>query len=137
MPLRARLSAVFDNMPGATSVATFFAVRDLRRLGRRIQANARRRVAPHSRTGRLEQSIGFDVRVIGGQARLENFATAPHAKYFHDGTRAHAIRPINARALKFSVGGRTVFARHVWHPGTRGIPFLAEAVAEELARDNR
>lgn len=28
------------------------------------------------------------------------------------------------RALKFFIAGQTVFAAKVWHPGTRGIPFM-------------
>lgn len=31
------------------------------------------------------------------------------------------------RALKFFVGGKTVFAAKVWHPGTPGIPFMLPA----------
>lgn len=134
MALRARLSAVFDRVPGVQQIGAQIAARDLRRLGRRIQANARRRVPV--RSGRLRESIGFEVRITDGQARLENFATAPHAKWVHDGTRAHEIRPRHARALRFHAGGRVVFSQRVWHPGTRGTKFLEKAVAEELARDN-
>jgi hypothetical protein len=35
-------------------------------------------------------------------------------------TRPHTIVPRNGRFLVFQVGGRTVFARSVHHPGTRG-----------------
>jgi hypothetical protein len=134
MPLRARLTPEYDPVAGAEAVAVATAGRWARGLGRRIQVNARRRVPV--RSGELKASIGFSVRTTGSVVRLDNFATSRHARWVHDGTRAHAIRPRNARALRFQAGGRTVFAAHVWHPGTRATNFLSNAVAEELARDN-
>jgi len=59
--------------------------------------------------------------------------TVSYAPYVEFGTKPHEIRPINARALRFEVGGRTVFAKTVWHPGTRPHPFIAPAF-EQVAR---
>lgn len=61
----------------------------------------------------------------------------------NDGTRPHWIRPIGGRRsrsnpnkpgmLKFTVGGRTVYARAVFHRGTRPRPFLDRALREVAA----
>jgi hypothetical protein len=61
-------------------------------------------------------------------------AAAPYAAIQECGgtTRAHVIEAINAAALRFEIGGRTVFAKRVMHPGSV-IParsFLAAALAE-------
>lgn len=105
----------------------------MRRLGPRIVANAKRRV--NVRSGALKRSIGHSVSRRGPLVRLLVFARARHARFVHDGTRPHVIRPRNARALRFEVGGRIVFAQRVNHPGYKGNPFLRDAVREELTRD--
>jgi hypothetical protein len=79
------------------------------------------------------------------------------AAMLNDGTRPHVIRPrLGAhfigpalegqtrrsrgrarRFLKFSVGGQTVFARQVNHPGTKADPYLEAAqdfAGEEIDR---
>lgn len=53
--------------------------------------------------------------------------SAPHARYHHDGTSPHVIRPVRARMLRFTVGGRVVFASIVQHPGTKANPYLVDA----------
>ena len=84
------------------------------------------------RTGRLKKSIRKIVKpnkaVIG--------PTVPYAIYVEYGTRPHEIRPVRARALRFEVEGRVVFAARVLHPGTRPQPFVretAEQIREEAA----
>lgn len=53
--------------------------------------------------------------------------SVPHARFHHDGTRPHVIRPVRAKMLRFTVGGRVVFAMQVSHPGTRPNPYLVDA----------
>lgn len=43
----------------------------------------------------------------------------PQAAYTDEGTEPHAIVPVRRRALRFVANGRVVFARRVWHPGSR------------------
>ena len=62
-------------------------------------------------------------------------AHARYAGFVHEGTRPHVIFPRRARALRFNVAGRTVFAAKVNHPGTKPRPFLREAAAEVAARE--
>lgn len=51
----------------------------------------------------------------------------------NDGTRPHLIRPKNAKALRFRVDGKVVYAKVVRHPGTRARPFLDRALREVAA----
>jgi hypothetical protein len=44
------------------------------------------------------------------------------ANYQEYGTRPHVIRPRRAKALRFVVGGRVVFAAKVNHPGNKARP---------------
>ena len=55
-----------------------------------------------------------------------------YAAFVNDGTRPHVIRPRNKQVLRFTVGGRVVFAKVVHHPGTRPNPFLDRALSETL-----
>ena len=54
----------------------------------------------------------------------------PAVRYVLDGTRPHIIRPRRAKALRFDVGGRVVFAAVVHRPGTKPNPFLQRALRE-------
>lgn len=68
--------------------------------------------------------------VIGGITYLARYAAA-----VHNGRRALTIRAKTRDGgrpgyLKFTVGGRTVYARQVQQPARKGRPFLATALAE-------
>jgi hypothetical protein len=52
--------------------------------------------------------------------------------YIINGTRPHQIRPVRAKALRFTVGGRVVFARLVNHPGTKPDDFLNKSLPAAL-----
>ncbi|WP_280329602.1 HK97 gp10 family phage protein [Nocardia wallacei] len=131
IPVRPRLQ--WAPVPRAGEQAAERAEPRMRRLGQRIEANAKRRVPV--RTGALKRSIGHSVSRRGPVVRLLVFARARHARFIEEGTRPHVIRPRNARALRFEIGGRVVFAQRVNHPGTAARPFLRDAVREELARN--
>ena len=60
-------------------------------------------------------------------------ATAPHAVFVEDDTRAHEIRPRRASALRWEQGGEVHFARVVRHPGTKGKPFMGPAAIKAEA----
>ena len=97
------------------------------RLQRRTATQARQDVPV--RTGHLGRShtegpirqVG--PRTVSGQVTAE----ADYALYVHEGTRPHLIFPNRAQALRFQVGGRTVFAAVVRHPGTQARPWLRNA----------
>lgn len=77
-------------------------------------------------TGNLRDSIGIQVvgdRVIVGP----DMSQAPYAGYVEFGTKPHEIRPKEAKALRFQMGNKTVYARVVHHPGTQPAYFVARA----------
>lgn len=57
-------------------------------------------------------------------------STNPHTLLVHNGSRPHLIRPRRARALRFMVDGRVVYARLVRHPGYVGDPYLTKALRD-------
>ena len=121
-----------------TSQVGGIAYRRMARFSRRTATQARQDVPV--RTGNLGRQIGEGpISMIGPKtAHGSVHDNADYALYVHEGTRAHVIRPKNAQALRFNVGGREVFAKRVDHPGTKARPFLRNAgirvAAEEAAR---
>lgn len=84
-----------------------------------VQRNARA-MAP-GRMGRKIKAV-----VEKGHVRIES--THPATMYVIKGTRPHIIRPRYRKVLKFTMSGRTVFARVVHHPGTKKNDFLTKAL---------
>lgn len=96
-------------------------------LQRRIANQARQDVPV--KTGHLGRSVREGaVRFVGPLTVAGSVeATASYAAAVHEGSRPYVIRPRNASVLRFEVGGRTVFAKMVRHPGTKARPFLRNA----------
>lgn len=105
--------------------------------GDEVKAGARRRVG-------VSQNPGSQTRGGGGQhlrdaivkrlttgrdgPQVEVIAERPYAFWHHEGTDPHPIRPVRAKALRFTSGaGQVVFARSVQHPGTQPNRFLTDA----------
>lgn len=89
---------------------------------------AEARVLAPTRTHALQRSIGAQYL---GAGRWKVSATAPHAKFVHEGTRAHVIRVRpGKRTLRFFWlrEGRVVFPVQVRHPKTQAVPFLTMAM---------
>ncbi|MDK1473610.1 hypothetical protein QNO07_09280 [Streptomyces sp. 549] len=103
--------------------------RDVRRRVRRVETAARR-MAP----GSMGQGQRIKGRVERGPEGYRGVVTSTHPAsiYVIKGTRPHVIRPRRAKALRFRVGGRTVFARVVNHPGTKPNDFLSKALREAV-----
>jgi hypothetical protein len=56
-----------------------------------------------------------------------------YALLHHEGTRPHVIRPRKSGGtLRFTVGGKVVFAKSVHHPGTRPNPYLTRFLYEAV-----
>ncbi|MHC9292059.1 hypothetical protein ACRCUN_06300 [Mycobacterium sp. LTG2003] len=110
---------------------------------RRRMASLQRRTANQARadvpvrTGNLGRTIGEGPIAFTGPRTVSGsvHATADYALYVHEGSRPHLIRPRRAKALRFQIGGRTVFARLVRHPGVRARPFLRNAAERVAARE--
>jgi hypothetical protein len=77
------------------------------------------------RTGRLKNSTRFQIQGGPGDQRLEirQGAKTPEGTHYLPfvvlGTRPHTIVPRGGGVLRFEIGGRTVFAKKVNHPGNR------------------
>lgn len=103
------------------------------------QISATARALAPVRTGRLKASIHPDPVRRSGPWSIDSgvSADAPYAAPVHEGARPHVIRPRYARALRFEVGGRVVFAQRVHHPGQRAQPFLTNAAHRVVSADPR
>ena len=77
------------------------------------------------KTGNLKNSINH--KVIGND-RVRIGTPVGYAIHVEHGTRPHTIFPKNAKALRFKIGNRIVFAKSVNHPGTQAHPFLRPAL---------
>lgn len=103
--------------------------RNMERRMRRVEAEAIRR-APGSMKQGIRVSIG---RGPGGEFRGTVRSTHPASIYVLNDTRPHRIFPRRpGGVLRFTVGGRVVYARFVNHPGTKAQPFLQEALRAAL-----
>jgi hypothetical protein len=89
-----------------------------------------KRMAP-VKTGNLRRSIRVG-RITARSA--ETIAGANYAAHVEFGTKAHEIRPRNARALRWKVPGGYRFATRVRHPGTRAQPFMIPGAERAISR---
>lgn len=106
---------------------------ELREAGRQV-VNRAKVLAP-VRTGRLRSSIRADPpRIFSLRGSLTVGSDLEYAAAVNDGSRPHIIRPRTKQVLKFQVGGRTVYAKIVHHPGTKGAHFLDRALREVAAQ---
>lgn len=103
--------------------------RNMERRVRRVEEEAIRR-AP----GSMKQGIRVSIeRGPGGEFRGRVTSTHPATIFVVNSTRPHRIYPRRpGGVLRFTVGGRVVYARYVDHPGTRAQPFLQEALRAAL-----
>jgi hypothetical protein len=85
----------------------------------------------------LEKSVDFEVDKADMNATVFlDEAVAPYASWVHDGTKPHRILPRAKKALRWTKGGKFVFAKSVWHPGTKKDQFLYEAGTNSVAQIN-
>ena len=91
-----------------------------------------------ARSGRLKDSIAVTLSDNGDGVAARIGSDAPYAaiQEFGGKTAPHVIIARNAAVLAFRLGGRTVFARRVQHPGSRlpARPFLRPALADQADR---
>ena len=105
---------------------------ELREASRQV-VNRAKVLAP-VRTGRLRSSIRAEPpRIFSLRGSVTVGSDLEYAAMVNDGTRPHVIRPRAKQVLRFQVGGRTVFAKVVNHPGTKPNPFLDRALREVAA----
>jgi hypothetical protein len=85
-------------------------------------------------TGYLRSTGKTDVVKVGNMAwRGSVEYTAKYATAVHDGRGPLVIRPRRpGGVLRFTIGGRVVYAKSVRQPARAGRPFLAQAFREVL-----
>lgn len=81
-------------------------------------------------SGKLLPTANRGSVVIGGVEY-----TAEYAAAVHEGRRALTIRAKGNGRLKFTVDGRTVYARSVRQPARAGRPFLSTALREVATQE--
>lgn len=108
--------------------------RDMNRRGFYIATRARAQVGVD--TGKLRRTIRhntYNGRSLARGPYTRVSAGDKNTRYaltHHQGTRPHEITPSARKSvLKFNVGGRTVYATRVMHPGTRENNYLTDHLA--------
>lgn len=82
-------------------------------------------------SGQMNLANDRGALVVGGVTY-----TAKYAAAVHEGRRALTIKPRRPGGrLKFTVGGRTVYARQVHQPARAGRPYLSTALREVAAQE--
>lgn len=94
----------------------------MRTIGLEIATGARAMAGV--RTGNLKRSIHVRQGIKSRSQYVVVSADSEHAYDHHEGTHRHMIYPHVGRVLRFNVGGVTVYAQKVNHPGTKPNPFL-------------
>ena len=105
--------------------------RDLQLRGTAVKNKAQRLCPVAPGGGRLRTSIEVEMAVERGAPVARVGTNVEYALYVHEGTgiygkRGRPITPVRAKALKFTVGGKTLIRRSV--AGMPGRPFLTDAL---------
>lgn len=117
------LGARLDDLPAAVRAAVSAKAADLaERLRAHIADDKLSGQVLNAKTGALRASIGADVTIDGDRIAARVFSGGDlkyaHIQEYGGQTPAHEILPDKAKVLAFIVGGGTVFARRVQHPGS-------------------
>lgn len=128
----AALVARLDAMPGRVHDGLAPAVTRLGfELQRKVQSEKLTGQVLKVRTGRLRSSINTEIEDSGSEVAASVGTNVSYGKIHEYGVgRSWLVEARNAKALRFTVGGRTVFARRVVHPPLPERSFLRSALAE-------
>ena len=86
-------------------------------------------------TGKLRRSTFFTIVGVAMKQVLMVLqpARTPEGKFYgewvREGTPPHVITPKGAKALRFVIGGKVIFAMKVNHPGSRANPYHKRTMA--------
>lgn len=75
----------------------------------------------------ITTSVYTDAMVYDSACRGYNLG-----KLIEYGTRPHSIEPAHAQCLKFEINGQTIYASHVFHPGTTANPHFQMALQRNI-----
>jgi len=71
----------------------------------------------------IRTSVYTDATVVDSAGRAYNLG-----ELIEYGTRPHLIEPVREQYLKFTIDGKTIYASHVFHPGTVANPHFKLAL---------
>lgn len=97
--------------------------RTLRRIGKEVVPLLKNETPV--RTGKLKSTTIFtieggpDAQSLTIRQGARSIDGAFYGEFVREGTSAHIIKPKKAKALRFQIGNRVIFAKQVNHPGTR------------------
>ena len=100
----------------------------------RVFDEVEKAMAPHSKTGLLEKSLGDGVQKLGDRTYevVSSGQIAPYNIFIAFGTRPHDIKPSKKKALRWVSGNSFVFAKWIKHPGYVGDNFFITATNNVL-----
>ena len=75
----------------------------------------------------IRTSVYTDAKVSDSLGREYNLG-----ELIEYGTRPHLIEPATKQVLKFTIDGKTVFASHVFHPGTVANPHFQVSLQKNV-----
>jgi len=94
---------------------------------RQVGVSEGRQFTSRGQSQHLRDAIVLRIGTDRGGTVVRVGSDLPHALVHHEGSRPHQIRPVRAKALRFTVARVVVFARVVNHPGTRANRYLVDA----------
>lgn len=106
-------------------------------IGSDLEKQARSNASWTDRTGNTRRAIhgGADRKSSGTVVYLAHGSII--GLYMEKGTAPHVIRPKNKKALRFTSGGSTIFAKRVNHPGIKARPIIDPTAESNLPRIKR
>jgi phage gpG-like protein len=126
-----RLVARFAAMPEKLQEGV---ARAVTRLGLELQRTVQQKLSGEVlkvRTGSLRSSINLEVTATASDVSATVGTNVRYARYHEFGVgHPWLIEAKNAKALRFTVGGRTIFRRRVTHPPLAERSFLRSALAD-------
>jgi len=115
------LRAAFKKAPETASKELEKATKE---AGKQILATEKSEVP--IKTGQLRRSITLDYKPIS----VSIYPTVKYALPVHEGSKPHVIVPTAKKVLRFKVGGQWIYARRVYHPGSKGNKFVERTVSK-------
>lgn len=128
-----QLQALRDRLANARTKIGSAVASDMDRAAEQVKEQMRQTVPVD--TGTLRDSIA--VVKDGGKYHIGPVGV-DYAKAVEYGTGPHVIMAHNGGVLAFSMGGSTVFAKSVKHPGTKAQPYIRPAkqwAVEHLSKE--
>ena len=119
-----RMDSINSNLKKRMEEAMAISVRD-------IQERARSTHRFTTRTGEAERSIEAEVTGSGTSLHGTVGTTRLITIYLHQGTRPHDIEPRSKKVLRWTSGGKFVFAKRAHNPGIKKDPFIFNAADAE------